>query len=84
LVDKIANIEIQMSVLRDENECLKNKMAILNKLIKDLGGAQQNRILLGHTQLLLVLAFPHDPNPQLIPLPILQPAQVTRNKTLNL
>jgi hypothetical protein len=39
LVDKIANIEIQMSVLRGENEDLKNKMAILNKRIKDLESA---------------------------------------------
>jgi hypothetical protein len=39
LVDKIVNIEIQMSVLRDENEDLKNKMAILNKRIKDLESA---------------------------------------------
>jgi hypothetical protein len=36
LVNKIANIEIQMSVLRDENEDLKIKMAALNKRIKDL------------------------------------------------
>jgi hypothetical protein len=36
LVDKIANIEIQMCVLRDENEDLKIKMATLNKRIKDL------------------------------------------------
>jgi hypothetical protein len=39
LVDKIANIEIQMSVLRDENEDLKIKMAALNKRIKDLHNA---------------------------------------------
>jgi hypothetical protein len=39
LVNKIANIEIQMSVLHDKNEDLKNKMAILNKRIKDLESA---------------------------------------------
>jgi hypothetical protein len=39
LVDKIANIEIQMSVLHSENEDLKNKMANLNKRIKDLESA---------------------------------------------
>jgi hypothetical protein len=37
LVNKIANIEIQMFVLRDENEDLKIKIAALNKRIKDLG-----------------------------------------------
>jgi septal ring factor EnvC (AmiA/AmiB activator) len=36
LVNKIANIEIQISVLRVENEGLKIKMAALNKRIKDL------------------------------------------------
>jgi hypothetical protein len=39
LVDKIANIEIQMSVLHGENEDLKNKMDILNKRIEDLESA---------------------------------------------
>jgi hypothetical protein len=36
LVNKIANIEIQMFVLRDENEDLKIKMAAWNKRIKGL------------------------------------------------
>jgi hypothetical protein len=35
-VDKIAEIEIQMSVLHDEIEDLKIKMAVLKKRIKDL------------------------------------------------
>jgi hypothetical protein len=39
LVAKIANIEIQMSVLHGKNEDLKYKMAILNKRIKDLESA---------------------------------------------
>jgi hypothetical protein len=81
LVEKIANIEIRMSVLRGKNEDLKNKMAILNTQIKDLESAPAKP---STPQLLPVLAFPHDPNPQLLLLPILQPTQVTKNKTPNL
>jgi predicted nuclease with TOPRIM domain len=36
LVNKIANFEIQMSVLCDKNEDLKIKMVTLNKRVKDL------------------------------------------------
>jgi hypothetical protein len=39
LTEKIANIEIQMPVFRDENEDLKNTMAILHRRIKDLESA---------------------------------------------
>jgi hypothetical protein len=85
LVDKIANIGIQMSVLCGENEDLKNKMAILNKRIKDLGGRSSKT---EHSSVILSCCqcwpSPHDPNPQLLPLPILQPTQVTKNRTLNL
>jgi hypothetical protein len=48
LVDKIANIEIQMFVLCGENEDLKNQMAILNGL-RTWRALQQNRVFLGHT-----------------------------------
>jgi chromosome segregation ATPase len=84
LVDKIANIEIKMSVLRGENEDLKNKMAILNKRIKDLESVPAKPSTPRSYSAVAGAGLPHDPNPQLLSLPILQPTQVTKNRTLNL
>jgi predicted nuclease with TOPRIM domain len=63
LVDKIVNIEVQMSVLHDGNEDLKNKMATLRKRIKDLESALERLSTPQSYSAVASAGFPPRPQP---------------------